>query len=110
MKTKLYCNLDAYFSKGIKHVHISFDKALLSIDNRTKIVSGIYRQWDLICLMKRQHIKLFFLQLIHSVHWKFDYAIFKKKKQQQKQKTHVNNELLLAEIGNSLVISFMLFR
>ena len=68
LKTKLYCNLDAYISKGIKHVHISFDKALLSIDNRTKIVSEIYRQWDLICLMKRKHIKLFFLQLIHSVH------------------------------------------
>ena len=34
----------------------------------------------------------------------------RKQQQQQQQQTHVNNELLLAEIGNSLVISFMLFQ
>ena len=34
----------------------------------------------------------------------------KRKQQQQQQKAHVSNELILAEIGNSLVISFMLFR
>ena len=49
--------------------------------NQTDIVAEIYEQWDL--LNEKSTYEIVVLQSIHYIQWKFDYAIFLKKK-----KTH----------------------
>ena len=44
LKKKIKNNLDAYISRRKKYIHIAFDRPLLSIKNRAKILDLILRK------------------------------------------------------------------
>ena len=58
-----------------KHVYIAFDRPLMSLGNTVEILQ---LEWQK-CRDWSTHEAVKFPHLIHGIHWRYDYLIFRKK-------------------------------
>ena len=66
-----------YVSRRSNYVHMGIDRPLIVLVDHEKIVSEIQ---DFMHEQLDERFKFVFPQLINTVHWKFDYIIFEKRK------------------------------
>ena len=69
--------LEFYFAKRSKSIHMGLNRCILSVTNNQEIISDIYehfqyKEWKFDC-------RFVYPILINKTKWKFDYIIFKKK-------------------------------
>ena len=67
-----------YVSRRSNYVRLGVDRPLLVLDDHEKIVSENKN----LCMNSYLNFKFLFPRLINTVHWKFDYIVFEKRKKE----------------------------
>ena len=61
-----------------KHIHVAFDRPLMSIENSNEVLSQILNEWE--NYDNHSDYQLLFPNLIHNICWRYDYVLLRKKK------------------------------
>ena len=72
-------NVSIYISKRTKIVHMALDKALYDFEDYLHVIKDI-KKFFLRNIEKYDDYEFFKPQLVNSIKWKFDYIIFRKKR------------------------------
>ena len=69
---------EVYYSRRRKHIHIGFEDRLFNFERKKEFLEEIRNFYN-------EHLKNDFellcpMKLIHTIKWKFDYIVFRKRK------------------------------
>ena len=93
MKIKAVCNVmemilkekfpdinlkEVYYSRRRKHIHFAFDDRLFNFARRKEFLEEVEKLFD--CYLKKDFELLKPMKIIHTIKWKFDYIVFRKRK------------------------------
>ena len=70
--------IDVYYSKRRKHIHFAFEDRLSNYGRKKEFLEEVEKFYS-------QHLKKDFeflspMRIIHTIKWKFDYIVFRKRK------------------------------
>ena len=66
-----------YLARRKKHIHIAFDRKLISSENTEESLKPITHEWQK--YEDKSTHEVVFPRFIHSIRWNYDYLIFRKK-------------------------------
>ena len=69
---------EVYYSRRRKHIHFAFDDGFFNYKRKKEFLEEVEKFYD-------QHLKKDFellspMRIIHTIKWKFDYIVFRKRK------------------------------
>ena len=69
---------EVYYSRRRKHIHFAFDDRLFNFDRREEFQKEVERFFE--NYLKKDFELLKPMRIIHTIKWKFDYIVFRKRK------------------------------
>ena len=69
---------EVYYSRRRKHIHFAFEDRLFNYERKKEFLEEVEKFYN-------QHLKkdfelLSLMRIIHTIKWKFDYIVFRKRK------------------------------
>ena len=69
---------EVYYSRRRKHIHFAFDDRLFNFERRKEFLEEVERLFE--NYLKKDFELLNPMKIIHTIKWKFDYIVFRKRK------------------------------
>ena len=69
---------EVYYSRRRKHIHFAFDDRLFNFERRKEFLEEVERLFE--SYLKKDFELLNPMKIIHTIKWKFDYIVFRKRK------------------------------
>ena len=69
---------EVYYSRRRKHIHFAFDDRLFNFERRKEFLEEVEKLFE--CYLKKDFELLNPMKIIHTIKWKFDYIVFRKRK------------------------------
>ena len=69
---------EVYYSRRRKHIHFAFDDRLFNFKRRKEFLEEVEKLFE--CYLKKDFELLNPMKIIHTIKWKFDYIVFRKRK------------------------------
>lgn len=68
---------DIYFTRRRKHIHFAFEKTIFDINRKREFLEEVEKFYDE--YLKKDFEMLKPMRIIHTIRWKFDYIVFRKR-------------------------------
>ena len=69
---------EVYYSRRRKHIHFAFDDRLFNFERRKEFLEEVEKLFE--SYLKKDFELLNPMKIIHTIKWKFDYIVFRKRK------------------------------